>query len=219
MTFRLSFLGAARTVTGSCYLLEFAQRRVLIDCGLFQGSKSLKELNYSPFPFASERIDVVLLTHAHIDHSGLLPKLVRDGYRGRILTSAGSGDLLTYMLPDSGYIQEIEVDHLNRRRTQRGEAPVAPIYTKSIAEATLKQIDAVPFDTWIEPVGGLRARFWNAGHILGSASIEIEIANVAGDAPLRLLFSGDIGGEESALQLRARGTQDLDYLLVEFDIR
>lgn len=215
MTPRLSFLGAARTVTGSCYLLEFANRRVLIDCGLFQGSKSLKELNYGPFPFAPAQIDAVLLTHAHIDHSGLLPKLVRDGYRGRILTSVGSRDLLTYMLPDSGYIQEVEVDHLNRRRTQRGETPVVPIYTKAMAEAALEQIDTVPFETWIEPAPGLRARFWNAGHILGAASIEIEIAGEAGNAPLSLLFSGDLGGQESTLVRRPQAPKGFDYLLVE----
>jgi metallo-beta-lactamase family protein len=212
---RVSFLGAARTVTGSCYLLDYAGGQVLIDCGLFQGSKSLKALNYDAFPFDPAELGAVLVTHAHIDHSGLLPKLVRDGYRGRILTTVGSRDLLTYMLPDSGYIQESEVVQLNRRRRQRGEAAVVPIYTRAIAEATLGQIDAVPFGEWLAPVAGLRARFWNAGHILGAASIELEIAGKPGDDPVRMMFSGDLGGTDSSLHQPPDGPTGLDYVVVE----
>lgn len=212
---RLSFLGAARTVTGSCYLLDYAGGQVLIDCGLFQGSKSLKALNYGAFSFDPAQLAAVLVTHAHIDHSGLLPKLVRDGYAGRILTTVGSRDLLTYMLPDSGYIQESEVTQLNRRRRQRGEAPVVPIYTRAIAEATLDQIDAMPFGEWIEPAAGLRARFWNASHILGAASIELEIAGKLGEEAVRILFSGDLGGTESMLHQPPDGPVGLDYVVVE----
>jgi metallo-beta-lactamase family protein len=212
---RLSFLGAARTVTGSCYLLDYAGGQVLIDCGLFQGSKSLKALNYGAFSFDPAQLAAVLVTHAHIDHSGLLPKLARDGYRGRILTTAGSRDLLTYMLPDSGYIQESEVEQLNRRRRQRGEAPVVPIYTQAVAEATLDQIDAVAFGEWVDPVAGLRARFWKAGHILGASSIELEIASGSGDDPVRILFSGDLGGNESTLHQPPDAPSGLDYLVVE----
>jgi metallo-beta-lactamase family protein len=212
---RLSFLGAARTVTGSCYLLEHAGTQILIDCGLFQGSKSLKALNYGAFSFDPSQLDAVLVTHAHIDHSGLLPKLVRDGYRGRILTTTGSRDLLTYMLPDSGYIQESEVEQLNRRRRQRGEAPVVPIYTRAVAEATLDQIDDVAFDEWIAPAAGLRARFWKAGHILGASSIELEIAGAPGDHPVRILFSGDLGGVGSAFHQPPDAPTGLDYVVVE----
>ena len=116
MTTRLVFHGGAGTVTGSSTLIEHGGRRILVDCGLFQGSKTVKELNYRPFPFAPAEVAAILLTHAHIDHCGLLPKLALQGFSGPILASAGTRDLLTYMLPDSGGIQEMEVEHLNRRR-------------------------------------------------------------------------------------------------------
>jgi metallo-beta-lactamase family protein len=211
---QLTFQGAAGTVTGSCQLLEARGRRILIDCGLFQGSKTLKELNYGPFPFDPKTIDTVLVTHAHIDHTGLLPKLCRQGYAGRILASEGTRDLLTYMLPDSGYIQETEVDQLNRRRRQRGEPAVEPIYTRANAEACLSQIDAVSLNSWQAIGPDLRARFWNAGHILGACSIEIEIDDSA-QRPTRLLFSGDLGPGEAELHEPASSPHDIDYLIVE----
>lgn len=214
MSIRLTFHGAAGTVTGSCALLETGRARLLVDCGLFQGNKTLKELNYGAFPFAPAAIDAVLLTHAHIDHSGLLPKLARAGYQGRILATEGTRDLLTYMLPDAGYIQESEVERLNRRRQQRGEAPVSPIYTKEDAEAVLARIDAVAYDRWLTPLPGIRARYWPAGHILGSASIEIEVSE-GGGAPLRLLFSGDLGPGNLALQGAPQAPAGLDYVIVE----
>jgi len=214
MTTRLIFHGAAGTVTGSATLIEHAGHRVLVDCGLFQGSKTVKELNYRPFPFAPADVQAVLLTHAHIDHCGLLPKLALAGFEGPILTSAGTRDLLTYMLPDSGSIQELEVEHLNRRRQQRGEALVAPIYTKADAEALLSRVTAARFDRWIDVTPGIRARFWSAAHILGSASIEIELAR-AGDAPLSLLFSGDLGTGTKALHGAPQGPAGVDVLLLE----
>ena len=214
MSMRLVMHGAVGTVTGSCALLEMPAGRLLVDCGLFQGNKTLKELNYGPFPFRPRDLDAVLLTHAHIDHSGLLPKLVRHGYRGRILATHESRDLLSYMLPDAGYIQESEVERLNRRRQQRGEAPVAPIYTRADAEAALSSIDAVPYDNWIEPMPGVRARFWPAGHILGSASIELEVDDGHGQW-LRLLFSGDLGPAGSPLEPPGSAPSDVDYVILE----
>lgn len=214
MTITLSFLGAASTVTGSCYLLEHPAGRLLIDCGMFQGPKTLRELNYNPFPFDPGAIDVVLLTHAHIDHSGLLPKLVAAGFRGPIWATEGTGQLLGFMLPDSGHIQETEVAQLNRRNAQRGLPPVTPIYTQADAEASLRRLRAAPYDTWTDIAPGLRARYWNAGHILGSASIELELAQGGGD-PLRLLFSGDLGPANKLFHPDPQGPGGVDYLVVE----
>ena len=137
MSVTIRFCGASRTVTGSCYLFETRAGRFLVDCGLFQGQKTLKELNYGAFPFRPADIDAVLLTHAHIDHSGLLPKLVRNGFAGRILATRGTIDLCSYMLPDAGSIQESEVLTLNRRNAARGRGEVSPIYTQADAIAVV----------------------------------------------------------------------------------
>jgi metallo-beta-lactamase family protein len=216
VTISLNFCGAAGTVTGSCYLIHHPGGRFLVDCGLFQGSKTLRALNYGAFPFVPAKIDFVLLTHAHIDHSGLVPKLVKAGFAGRVVTTAGSRDLLTFMLPDSGHIQETEVERLNRRNLQRGRPEVAPIYTQADAEASLAQLAAVAYERWIDCGAGVRARFWNAGHILGAASIEVEIAT--GDTRrrfLRLLFSGDLGPGHKIFHPDPEAPENFDYLIVE----
>lgn len=212
----LKFCGAAETVTGSCYRLTFPGGQCLIDCGMFQGSKTLKELNYGPFPFDPAKLDFVLLTHAHIDHSGLIPKLIKDGFAGPIYSTEGTRDLLGYMLPDSGYIHEQEVERLNRRNRQRGRDAVSPIYTREDGEAALEQFRTVDYEVWTELGHGLRARFWNAGHILGSASIELEIAG-AGERgePLRVLFSGDIGPEHKLFHPAPEAPEHWDYVLCE----
>lgn len=215
MTISLSFFGAAGTVTGSCYLLETPKARLLIDCGMFQGPHALKDLNYAPFPFAIAPITTVLLTHAHIDHSGMLPKLTRAGYRGPIWTTAGTADLLTWMLPDSAHIQEFEVEQLNRRQRRRARDVVEPIYTAADAEACLQQIKTIDYDQWQDVAPGVKARWWNAGHILGSASIEIAIAEDGSDQAVTMLFSGDLGPHESPLQSPAEAPQGIDYLIVE----
>ncbi len=174
MSVTIRFCGAARTVTGSCYLFQTQSGRFLVDCGLFQGPKTLKALNYGAFPFRPADIDTVLLTHAHIDHSGLLPKLVREGFRGKILATRGTIDLCSYMLPDAGSIQESEVRTLNRRNAARGRSEVTPIYTQADAIASLDVFRSIEYEAWFEVIRGVRARYWNAGHLLGSASIELE---------------------------------------------
>jgi metallo-beta-lactamase family protein len=156
----------------------------------------------------------VLLTHAHIDHSGLLPKLVKAGYRAKIFSTDPTMDLASIMLPDSGHIQEIEVEQFNRRALRKGGKPVDPIYTMEDAEAALKLFRAVPYDHWVDVADGMRARFWDAGHLLGSASIEVEI-DEGGAKPLRLLFSGDIGSNAKLFHGHPQGPSDIDHLIVE----
>ncbi|MCA3575022.1 MAG: MBL fold metallo-hydrolase [Aestuariivirga sp.] len=214
MSVRLTFHGAARTVTGSCYLVETAAARVLVDCGMFQGSKTERELNYRAFPFLPSTITAVLLTHAHIDHAGLLPKLVKHGFTGRIHCTGATADLCGIMLPDSGSIQEMEVKQLNQRRLKRGQEEVEPIYTQEDAMAALEHFEGHGFETWITPAPGIRARFWNAGHLLGSASIEVEVEGDDGK-PLRILFSGDIGPDNKMLHFDPEAPNHFDYVICE----
>lgn len=201
MSVRLSFFGAAGCVTGACMLLETSAARVLIDCGLFQGPKTLKALNYGPFPFDAADVDAVLLTHAHIDHGGLLPKLMLAGFERAIYATQGTQDLCGVLLPDAGAIQEMEVEALNARNLRHGKPEVAPVFTKSDANACLDQFAPVDFKSWIDVAAGVRARWWNAGHILGAASIEVEVRD--GEQAQTLLFSGDIGpGDRRSKKIR-----------------
>jgi metallo-beta-lactamase family protein len=213
MTISLHIHGAARTVTGSCYRLVTPRGELLVDCGMFQGPKSLRTLNYRQFPFDPSRIAAVLLTHAHIDHTGLFPKLALAGFRGRAWATPATLDLLRWLLPDAGAIQENDVGRLNRRNARRAEPQVTAIYTKADAEASLALIRPVAYETWYEPMPGVQARMRNAGHILGSAFIELEID--AEPAPLRIVFSGDIGPQEKALQPEPAIPERADIALVE----
>jgi metallo-beta-lactamase family protein len=205
--------GAAGTVTGSCYRLVTPGGDLLVDCGMFQGPKSLRGLNYRQLPFEASTIEAVLLTHAHIDHTGLFPKLALAGFRGKAWTTDATRDLLHWLLPDAGAIQEGDVDRLNRRNSRRGEPPVAPVYTRSDAEASLSLLSVQRYDSWFEPVKGVRTRLRNAGHILGSAFIEMEVD--ARPRPLRFVFSGDIGPQEKALQPDPSMPDPCDILLLE----
>ncbi len=216
MSVTLRFCGAARTVTGSSHLFETPAGRLLVDCGMFQGQKTLKELNYGRFPFKPSDIACVLLTHAHIDHSGLIPKLTRGGFRGPVFATRGTIDLCTFMLPDAGSIQESEVMSLNRRNASRGRELVTPIYTQRDAVAALDAFRPVDYEHWFEAMPGVRARYWNAGHLLGSASIEIEFTGEGQDGkPLRVLASGDIGPDAKLLQPDPEAPTGLDYILCE----
>lgn len=213
MSVSLSFHGAAGCVTGFCARLVTDRATVLIDCGMFQGPKTLKALNYDAFPFDPKRVDAVLLTHAHIDHSGLLPKLMRAGYRGPILATAGTIDLCGVMLPDAGDIQESEVRHLNRRNRQRRRPQVEPIYTARDAAETLELFRPIKLGEWAHVAPGLSARYWEAGHILGSASIEVRIDD--GKEPMTLLFSGDLGPGGRDFLPDPQGPAGVDVLILE----
>lgn len=213
MNMSLHIQGAAGTVTGSCHRLVTPHGELLVDCGMFQGPKSLRGLNYRQFPFEPSAIAAVLLTHAHIDHTGLFPKLALAGFRGTAWTTEASRDLLHWLLPDAGAIQEGDVDRLNRRNSRRGEPRVAAIYTRSDAEASLSLLGLQHYDSWFEPLRGVRARLRNAGHILGSAFIEMEVD--AEPRPVRLVFSGDIGPREKALQPDPSIPDPCDILLLE----
>lgn len=216
MAITLKFCGATRTVTGSCFLVRTPACRFLVDCGMFQGHKTLRELNYRPFPFDPGQIDFVLQTHAHIDHSGLLPKLWKSGFGGPVFMTRGTRDLLSFMLPDSGHIQESDVANLNRRYARRNKSQITPIYTQADAEACQEHFRTVEYATWCDVGEGVRARYWNAGHILGSASIEVEVATGHSEQrTLRLLFSGDIGPEHKLFQPDPDAPDTFDYVICE----
>ncbi len=214
MSIKLHFYGAARTVTGSCYLIETDTAKVLIDCGMFQGSKSMEALNHRAFPVRPDEIDALVLTHAHIDHSGVVPKLTKQGFKKKIHATPGTADLCAIMLPDSGHIQEMDVLQLNKRNARKGIPEVQPIYTLLDAMAALEQFVQHQFQEWFEPAAGLRMRFWNAGHLLGAASIEVEIEQVGGK-PLRVLFSGDIGPDYKLLEHGPKAPANWDYVICE----
>ncbi|TWB35367.1 MBL fold metallo-hydrolase [Nitrospirillum viridazoti] len=209
----VTFHGAAGTVTGSCTLIRHDGGALLIDCGLFQGPKTVKELNYRDFPFDPREPATLVLTHAHIDHSGLVPKLCRQGFKGRIHCTGGTRDLLTFMLPDSGFIQESEVQHLNHRNRQRGRAEVQPIYTRKDAEACLDQLEPGEYGVWIDVMPGVRIRFWDAGHLLGSASVEVKVAGDGGEQTL--LFSGDLGPGDKPFHGLPEGPSGVDWVFCE----
>jgi len=216
MTVEIKFCGAAGTVTGSCFRVRHGGGSFLVDCGLFQGSKTLKSLNYGAFPFDPAEIGFVVLTHAHIDHAGLLPKLIRAGFRGPIYATPATRDLCSFMLPDSGFIQETEVEQLNRRNAQRGLAPVQPIYTRADAEAAMARFRGIDYETWHEPGAGVRVRLWNSGHILGAASAEVEIATAdPGQRRVRVLFSGDVGPEHKLFHPDPAAPQNWDAIVCE----
>ena len=205
----LTFHGSARTVTGSCHEFALGSTRVLIDCGMFQGSRTLEGLNQGAFGFDPRKLDAVILTHAHIDHSGLLPRLVAEGFEGPIWCTQPTADLLEYMLADAGRIQEADTARRNRRRDRAGEDPFEPLYTEADALAAWGQCSPAELEEWFEPAPGFRARLWNAGHILGSASVELE----AGGA--RVLVSGDLGPDNKAFHPDPESPAGFDHVLCE----
>ena len=206
--FRLQFLGAAGTVTGSRYLLEAGEARLLVDCGLFQGYKTLRLRNWAPFPVPASSIGCVLLTHAHLDHSGYLPRLVRDGFAGRIWCAPGTAALCRILLPDSASLLEEEADFANRKGSSRHH-PALPLYTQEDARRCLRLIEEVAYDQEFEPMPGLRARFRRQGHILGAASVLVQ----RGDR--RVLFSGDVGRPDDFVMRAPAPPPAADWIVCE----
>ena len=205
---RLTFLGAAGTVTGSKYLLEHDGKRVLIDCGLFQGYKQLRLRNWDPLPVDPRQLDAVVLTHAHLDHSGYLPVLTRSGYHGPIYASEATCALAEILLPDSGHLQEEEAEFANRHGFSR-HRPALPLYTQEDAERTLKQLSPLPLHTQKEVAKGFRVQLRQAGHILGASTVEVVVDGKT------LLFSGDLGRQNDPLMMAPEPVAHADYLLVE----
>lgn len=211
----LSFLGAAREVTGSCFLVEGADVRFLVDCGMVQGGRKASERNRAPFAFDPKSIDFVLLTHAHIDHSGLLPKLTREGFSGPIYTTDATADLLDIMLPDSAHIQEYETERdLRYAKSAAAKRAVRPpLYTMPDAIACLEQVRRVAYDQEVTPDTGVRCRFRDAGHILGSAIIELWVTE--GDQSSKLVFSGDMGQPGRPIVRDPTIIEEADILVIE----
>jgi metallo-beta-lactamase family protein len=209
----LTFLGGAREVTGSCILVEADGARFLVDCGMFQGGREGDRKNARRMPVPPGSIDFVLCTHAHIDHTGLLPKLVRDGFAGRVYCTSATADLLSVMLPDSGHIQEREAEWQSRKRMRGGKRTVAPLYTEEDARAVLPRLSSVPYAGSFSPARGVSARFVDAGHILGSAIVEVTVPD--GGKGKRLVFSGDLGHRGLPIVRDPTPVTDADALVIE----
>ncbi|NOT28925.1 MAG: MBL fold metallo-hydrolase [Planctomycetes bacterium] len=210
---RLTFLGAAGEVTGSIYLLESEHARVLFDCGLCQGERHSRTQNARPFPFRVKDLDAVVLTHAHIDHSGLVPKLTRAGFRGKIHATEASGELLGVLLRDSAHIHEQDTKAENRRRMRHGQRPLEPLYEVADAERALERLVLHPFDAAWEFGEDLRLRFARAGHILGAASVECWVRS--GTVERKIVFSGDLGRRHEPLLLPPEPPREADLVLLE----
>src|SRR5690349_10605866 len=209
----LSFWGAAGTVTGSRYLIESDRTQVLIDCGLFQGGRELRDRNWQDPPFNASTLNAVLLTHAHIDHTGYLPRLVRHGFRGPVYCSRGTADLLRILLPDSARLQEEEADYRNRHKISK-HTPALPLYTEQDAREALKLLQLVPNDgTAVSVASNITAEFRIAGHILGSSHVLVNLDS-GSEAP-RILFSGDLGKYNQPIIRDPATPPACDYLLIE----
>ena len=205
-------LGASRTVTGSKFLVELDGQQLLVDCGLYQGLKELRLRNWDRLPIDPAQIDAVALTHAHIDHIGYLPRLVKDGFRRRVAATRGTADLARIMLPDSGHLQEEEAAYHNARGSSK-HTPALPLYTAEEGVRAAEQVGGLPYHEPVQLVPGIRATFRRAGHILGAASIMLDLAGDGGAR--RVVFSGDLGRYGVPVLLDPEPVGEADYVFVE----
>jgi metallo-beta-lactamase family protein len=208
MGVNITFLGGADTVTGSKYLVRHAGRSLLIDCGLFQGYKQLRLRNWSPLPIAPDAVDAVVLTHAHLDHSGYLPLLIKEGFSGKVYASSGTQALCKILLPDSGHIQEEDAAFANRHGLSK-HTPALPLYTRQDALDCLPRIKSVNMGKAFAPLPGWRVTFSSAGHILGASSVLLEVAG------RRILFSGDLGRPDDSIMMPPDKPPAADTVLIE----
>ena len=210
---KITFLGATKTVTGSNYLVEVAGKKFLVDCGMWQGKQELEEENYEEFDFNPTEIDFMLLTHAHIDHSGRIPKLYKEGYRNKVYAHKATCDLCTLMLPDSGHIQEMENEWKNKKRIRKGQKVREPLYTAEQALRCLELFEPVKYDEIIEITPEIHVRFNDAGHMLGSSIIELWVEE---DGKItKTVFTGDLGNNDIPLLSEPTMIEDADYLVME----
>lgn len=210
---KLTFWGAAQTVTGSMHMLELEGGRLLMDCGLFQGRRAEAARLNAEFPADPSTIDVVLLSHAHIDHSGLLPKLYREGFRGRVFATAATRDLCASMLADSAFIQEKDAEWVNRREHRRGKDAVVPLYDAADAARVMEHFDMVRYGESFSPLPGLDVEYRDAGHILGSATMMLTTRE--GGRTVKLGFTGDLGRPDRPILRDPQPMDDCDYLICE----
>lgn len=210
---KLTFIGGVGTVTGSCFLLETEDLKILVDCGMFQGRRELRMRNYRNPLVAPQSIDYIILTHAHIDHSGLIPRFYKQGFRGKVLATRATHDLCKVMLPDSGHIQEMEAEWESRKAKRRGEKAQLPLYTAADAVECLQLFEGVPYEQEVSLNNAVRFRFLDAGHILGSAIIEVWVRE--GGKKMKLVFSGDLGKTGTAILRDPAYVAEADYALIE----
>ena len=210
---KVTFFGATKTVTGSNFLVEGAGKKFLVDCGMYQGSAADEFENEAPFLYDVHDIDFMLLTHAHIDHSGRIPKLYNEGYRNEVIATKATCDLCAIMLPDSGHIQEMEAEWKNKKRERKGEKPIPPIYTAEDAAKSLEIFRPVQYNEIVDIDDNIKVRFNDAGHMLGSAIIEVWITE--NDKQEKLVFTGDLGNNDIPLLSPPTMISDADYLVME----
>lgn len=210
---KLTFFGATEGVTGSAYLIEIEQSTILLECGLYQGSREEERLNKKPFPFDIHKIDAVVLSHAHLDHTGRVPKLVADGYNGTVYMTFPTSELLEILHKDAASLQERDAEWENKRRRRAGKKEIEPIYTMEDVVAALTHYDGIPYGQRQEIASGIEVCFRDAGHILGSSIVELFISEKGQEK--KLVFSGDLGNSDAALLRDPEAIAEADVILLE----